>query len=129
MCYQSFPEDDLEIGKSYVFPLKQIDLANPDDALGLMIVSDKTVPIHKMYRLPVCSHNALLLDGQGLYTNELTPDGGRKIDYYMPLFLVRVLLPFGLLSTWGIIAAIVIAASVTAAFIVRKRRRKATHAV
>lgn len=67
MCYQSFPEDDFEVGKSYVFPLQQIDLANPEQSWGLMIGSDSPVPSHKMFRLPVCSHNALLVEGQSLY--------------------------------------------------------------
>jgi hypothetical protein len=128
MCYQSFPEDDFEVGKSYVFPLEQVDLANPDQARELMIWSDAPVPSHKMFRLPVCSHNALLLEGQGLYTSELTSAGGRRLEYYMPLLFVRVLLPFGLLSIWGIL--IVIAVAATAAFVVvRNRRRKRPHAV
>jgi hypothetical protein len=95
-----------------------------------MIGSDSPVPSHKMFRLPVCAHNALLLDGQGLYTSELTSSGGRRLEYYMPLVLVRALLPIGLLSNWGILVAIAILASASAAFIVvRKRRRKAKHAV
>jgi hypothetical protein len=101
MCYASFRDDDIEVGKSYLFPLEEIDLANPDHTWGLMIGSDSPVPSYKMFTLPVCSHNALLLDGQGLYTSELTSDGGRRLEYYMPLLLVRTLLPIRLLGTWG----------------------------
>ena len=113
-----------------MFPLRQIDLSDPDEAWGLMIGSDTPVPSYKMFRLPVCSHNGLLVDGQGLYTNELVPGGGRRLEYYMPLFLVKVLLPLGLLSTWGMLVAIVTVAAATVVFIVvRKRRRKVKHAV
>jgi hypothetical protein len=130
MCYQSFSEDDLEVGKIYVFPLQQIDLSNAEQTFGLMIGSDMPVPSHKMFRLPVCSHNGLLVDGQDLYTSELVPGGGRQLKYYMPLFVIRALLPIGLLSTWGIFVAIAIAAAVTVGSIVaRKHRRKAKHAV
>jgi hypothetical protein len=129
MCYQSFPEDDFEIGKTYVFPLEQIDLADPDQAWGLMIGSDRPVPSHKMFRLPTCAHNGLLLEGQSLYTSELTPEGGRRLEYYMPLFLVRGLLPLGLLSMWGIVAAAVLMMALVALVAIRRRRRKVTHAV
>src|SRR5690242_10437469 len=74
MCYQSFPEDDFEVGKSYVFPLEKIDLANADQSWGLMIGSDTPIPSHEMFRLPTCAHNGLLLEGQSLYTSELTSD-------------------------------------------------------
>jgi hypothetical protein len=124
-CYQSFPEEDLEIGKSYVFPLTRIDLANPDDTVGLMIGSgDRKIPSYKMFRLPVCSHNALLLKGQALYTNELTASGGRRLDYYLPLSLVKVLLPIGLLSAWGVTALIVVAIIVCVVGIAATRRRR-----
>jgi hypothetical protein len=129
MCYQSFPEDDFEVGKSYVFPLERVDLANPGQARDLMIWSDSApAPSHKMFRLPVCSHNALLLEGQGLYTSELTSAGGRRLEYYMPLLFVRMLLPLGLLSTWGILIVIAVAAA-AAFFVVRNRRRNRPHAV
>ena len=129
MCYQSFSEDDLEVGRIYVFPLHRIDLSNAEQTFDLMIGSDMPVPSHKMFRLPVCSHNGLLVDGQDLYTSELMPGGGRQLKYYMPLFVVRALLPIGLLSTWGIVVTIVIAATVTVGTIVaRKRRRNAKHA-
>jgi hypothetical protein len=128
MCYGSFPEDDFEVGKSYVFPLAQVDLANPDQAWGLMIGSDSPVPSHKMFRLPVCSHNALLMDGQSVYTSEPTAEGGRRLEYYMPMLLVRVLLPLGLLSVWGILIAIAVLAAI-ALVVIRMRRRTRTHAV
>jgi len=123
MCYQSFPEDDFQIGKSYVFPLERIDLANADQSWELMIDSDSPVASYKLFRLPVCSHNALWVDGQGLYTNELTSGGGRRLEYYMPLPLMKVLLPVGLLSVWGVLA-FVGTALVVAFVLIRRRRRK-----
>ena len=129
MCFGSFVEDDIEVGKYYVFPLHRVELANPDEAWSMESGLNRPVPGHKMFRLPVCSHNGLSLDGQDLYTSELTSGGGRRLEYYMPLFLVRALLPIGLLSTWGILVAFAIMASATVAFIViRKRRREAMHA-
>jgi hypothetical protein len=128
MCYQSFPEDDLEVGKFYIFPLQEIDLSNPEQAWGLMIGSDSPVPSHKMFRLPVCSHNALFVDGHSLYTSEWAPGGGRQLDYYLPLILVQLLLPIGLLSIWGLLVAAAVAITATVVF-VRRRRRKVTHAV
>ena len=69
-----------------------------------------------------------MVDGQSRYTSELTPGDGRRLEYYMPLALVRVLLPTALLSIWGLVfaAALVV---VVAFVVVRKRRRKATRAV
>ena len=127
MCYQSFPEDDLAVGKSYVFPLEAIDLANPDQTWGLMLNSATPIPSHAMFRLPTCSHNALQLDGGGLYTSELTSDGGRRLEYYLPLLLLQVLLPLGLLSTWGILMAVALSATV-AVVVIRKRRGRRSHA-
>jgi hypothetical protein len=132
MCYQSIPEDDFEVGKAYVFPLEQIDLANTDQTwgLGLMIGSDVPIQNYKMFRLPVCAHNALLLDGRGLYTSELTSNGGRRLEYYMPLPVVKVLLPIGLLSIWSVLVLIAIAVSTAVAIVViRKRRRTVVHGV
>lgn len=130
MCYQSFSEDDLEVGKSYVFPLERVDLADRDQSWGLMIGSDMPVPSYKMFRLPVCSHNALLLEGQDLYKSELvTREGGHRLEYYLPLRLVKVLLPIGLLSTWGILLAVILAAAAIAFVLVRKRRREAMNVV
>ena len=97
-----------------MFPLRQIDLANPDEAFGLMIGSDEKVPSYKIFRLPLCSHNALLLDGQKLYTSELISGGGRRLEYYMPLPLMKVLLPLGLLSTWGMLSVSVIVVAMVA---------------
>ena len=130
MCYQSFPEDDFQVGKTYVFPLEQVDLANSDESFGLMIHTNSPVPSYKMFKLPVCSHNGLLLDSNGLYTSELTGSGGRKLEYYMPLTLVKVLLPVGLLSVWGITvwAAFAVALAVTIV-VIRMRRRKSRHGV
>ena len=131
MCYQSIPEDDFEVGKTYVFPLEQIDLANTDQTwgLGLMVGPDVPVQNHKMFRLPVCAHNALLLDSRGLYTSELTAGGGRGFRY-MTLPLLKVLLPVGLLSSWVILVLISIAVSMAVAIVVvRRRRRTAVHGV
>jgi hypothetical protein len=67
MCYKSFRSEDLNVGVSYVFPLTQIDFANPDDTFDLIVESANSNAYRdRMYRLPVCSHNALLLTRQKL---------------------------------------------------------------
>jgi len=119
MCYQSFPDRTLEIGKSYVFPLTSIDLADSPDTWTHIIGSK--VLSYKMFRLPVCSHNALLLDGQQLFTNELTFNGGRRLQYYMPLSLMKVLLPTGFLVVARTLVLVLSAAAAGAVIIVIRK--------
>jgi hypothetical protein len=124
MCYQSFPDRTLEIGKSYVFPLTTVDLADSPDTwshiIGLKVLS------YKVFRLPVCSHNALLLDGQQLFTNELTFNGGRRLQYYMPLSLMKVLLPSGFLVVARTLILVLGAAAAGAAIVVIRKRWRET---
>ena len=125
-CYQSFPEHDLRIGSAYVFPLQQINLANEDQAAGVMMESDEKIASYKMFRLPTCSHNALLLDHRGLYTSELISGGGRRLEYYMPLSLMKSLFSLGLLSVWSIPTTAVVLCALAVVLI---RRRKTRHGV
>jgi hypothetical protein len=82
MCYRSFDLEDIKPGETFVFPI--FETAEP----GLHI-------------LPSCSHSAAkLVDGM-LYTNDFVRGGGRRLDPYMSLSVVRVLLPLGLLHRWG----------------------------
>lgn len=131
MCYTSFRPEDLKIGKSYVFPLTQIDFANSGDTFDLMIESEKSKTYReKMYRLPVCSHNALLLTNQKLFTNELIAGGGRRLAPYMSLGLMKILLATGLLSVGGFIGFTVIGAAICfALWLLRKRRSTAAQKI
>jgi hypothetical protein len=124
MCYKSFRSEDLKVGSSYVFPLRQIDFANPDDTFDLMVESDNPNAYRdQMYRLPVCSHNALLLTGQKLYTNELTVGGGRRLEPYMGLGSMKLLFATGLLSVWRAVGFCVLGVVICVALVfVRKRR-------
>jgi hypothetical protein len=124
MCYKSFRSEDLKVGMSYVFPLTQIDFADPADTFDLMVESDNpNARRDQMYRLPVCSHNALLLTRQKLYTNELTVGGGRRLEPYMSLGLMKILFATGLLSVGRAVGLIVIGVMICVAFgFVRKRR-------
>jgi hypothetical protein len=125
MCYQSFAEDDLRIGNSYVFPLEQIDLSNEGQAAGVMIGSEEKMASYKMFRLPTCSHNALLLDHLGLYTSELISGGGRRLEYYMPFSEMKLLFALGLLSVWSIpIAAAALCALLAVVMIQRRKTRR-----
>jgi hypothetical protein len=126
-CYQSFPENDLRKGNSYVFPLQQIDLSNENEAAGVMIGSEEKIASYKMFRLPTCSHNALLLDHLGLYTNELIPGGGRNLEYYMPLSVLKLLFALGLLSVWSIPTAAAVLFALLVVVLIQ--RRKTRHGV
>jgi len=64
-------------------------------------------------------HNALWVDGQGLYTNELTSGGGSRLEYYMPRPLMKVLLPVGLLSVWGVLVFVTVALVVAFECVIR----------
>jgi hypothetical protein len=129
MCYKSFRSEDLKTGMSYVFPLTQIDFANPDDTFDLMVDSANSNSYREqMYRLPVCSHNALLLTNQNLFTNELTVGGGRRLEPYMSLGLMKLLFATGLLSVWRVGGFIVVGVMICVAFVfVRKRRVTGGH--
>jgi hypothetical protein len=82
MCYRSFNVEDFKSGETYVFPIIQTT------AQGVNV-------------LPSCSHSALkLMDGQ-LYTNELVSIGVRRLEPYMSLKLLKLLLPLGVLDPRG----------------------------
>lgn len=105
MCYRSFNVEDLKIGETYVFPIYY------EGNGGL-------------HMLPSCSHSALKLVDRQLYTNELKEGGGRRLDPYMSLALLQVLLPLGVLDVRG---QIVVAASMTllvSMFVARRARRR-----
>ncbi|WP_116812867.1 hypothetical protein [Steroidobacter cummioxidans] len=130
MCYQSFAAEDLKIGMSYVFPLTEIDLANPDDTFGLMIGSPTpNAPSYKMFVLPSCSHSALLLDGAKLYTNELTSDGGRRLEHYMNLSFLKLLFVTRLFDVWRAIPIIAIVIILCIGFVLVRKRRAQDHRV
>ena len=126
MCYQSFPEDDLRVGKTYLFPLSVIDAGNPIYSWSGGVGGRD--PSIGMYGLPVCSHNALLLDGTALYSSEMSfPGGARHLEYYLPLSWVKVLLPTGLLGipAMAFYAVIVLSPVVVLAFLRIRGRRQA----
>jgi hypothetical protein len=126
MCYQSFSSQDLKVGTSYVFPLAEIDVANPDDTFNVMIEPPgPNTPSHKMFVLPTCSHSALLLDGSKLYTNELTSSGGRRLEYYMSLLFMKVLFATGLFDVLRAIAVIAATILCTGFIVFRRRRARA----
>jgi hypothetical protein len=89
MCYRSFDLDDMKPGETFVFPISHTAKSG-------------------VHILPSCSHSALkLVDGQ-LFTSEFIPGGGRRLDHYMSLPLMRFLLPWRVLdaATQGVIAAV-----------------------
>ena len=104
-CYQSFSVDDFDVGEKYVLALDRVEAG--------------------MHMLPDCSHTALeVLDGK-LYTNELTKDGMR-LERYMGLGLLELLLPTGLLHTrMQIIAGSILVLLTTIVLPARWRRRAA----
>ncbi|HET9865411.1 MAG TPA: hypothetical protein VFP37_18390 [Steroidobacteraceae bacterium] len=80
MCYRSFSLEDFRVGETFVFPIAHTLRS------GLHV-------------LPGCSHSALkLMDGQ-LYTNDLVFGGGRRLNRYMSLTVLQLLLPIGVLDT------------------------------
>jgi hypothetical protein len=126
MCYQSFSGDDFTVGKTFVFPLTQIDLANPDDTFGMLLgPTEPDATSYKMFSLPTCSHTALLLSEEKLYTNELTPAVGRQLDYYMHASVMNFLFSAGLFSIRGAIASLVVIflLFMSAVFILRRRAK------
>lgn len=77
-CYRTFDVEELEIGETFVLPIGR----------------EK----HGVRFLPACSHSGLkLMDGE-LYTNEFARGGGRRLDHYMSLTMLRILLPLGVLD-------------------------------
>jgi hypothetical protein len=130
LCYQSFPSEDLRIGMSYVLPLTEIDLANHDDTFGLMIGPPRpNIPSYRMFILPSCSHSALLFDGARLYTSEFAAGGGRQLEYYMNLSVLRFLFATNLFSAWRAMPAIVAMLVLGAGFVLLRKRRMRNHGV
>jgi hypothetical protein len=115
-CYRSFDEDDFEVGTSYVFPLQRSVSKRPSSA------GDTEAYGKEIYRLPTCSHNALLMRGERLYTSE---DGARQLQYFMSLGVMKMLLPTGILSVWDELPYVLLTILLLyVAFIVLRRRRK-----
>ncbi|HEU4694783.1 MAG TPA: hypothetical protein VFS23_40730, partial [Vicinamibacterales bacterium] len=110
MCFRSFNLEDMKPGETFVFPIS----GTSKSVVGF---------------LPSCSHSALkLLDGE-LYTNEFIAGGGRRLDHYMSLALLRFLLPLGVLSTT---VQVLIAAGLTLVIpmlITRRIRRRSADPV
>jgi hypothetical protein len=82
LCYRSFDVEDLKPGETFIFPIVQTTK-------------------HGVNALPSCSHSALKLMDAQLYTNEPTTSGDRRLEPYMKLALLRVLVPLRLVGIRG----------------------------
>ena len=124
MCYQSFNSKDFKVGMSYVFPLTQVDWTNPGDTFDLGVETGSPYATrYQMYRLPTCSHTALLLSGERLYTNELTAGVGRRLEPYMTLGFLKLLFATGLVGVWRYVGFVAILMAICAAFVFARKRR------
>jgi hypothetical protein len=130
MCYQSFSGDDFTVGKTFVFPLTQIDLANLEDTFGMLLGPiERDATSYKMFVLPTCSHTALLLSEGGLYTHELTPGGGQQLKYYMHVSLLKLLFSAGMFSIRVAISILAFVLLLSVGTVLVLRRRAKTHVV
>lgn len=123
LCYQSFPSWDLKPGSTFVFPLHPLD----PFFLGATKQTAATHPdiqkiANQLYDLPRCSHTALALRGNKLYTNELGADGVHRLKYYARLSTFKLLMFTHLLNLPHLILWIVPAA-VMGLFVLHTRRR------
>jgi hypothetical protein len=125
MCNQSFWGEEFKVGTSYVFPLTEVDLTNSDDTLDMTIERRaRNPPSYRMFVLPTCSHTALLVNEERLYTNELTYSGGRRLEYYMRLSVLRFMFKAGLFEMRGVIVGVGVLMALLAFLVVRRRSAK-----
>lgn len=105
MCYQSFSFEDFKIGEQYIFPLIAVEPSSSyiGQSLGLGEGPHSAKASDRLFTLPTCSHTALALVGEELYSNELTSDGGRRLEPYMSLPLLKFLFWAGFLSVPGLL--------------------------
>jgi hypothetical protein len=85
-CDQSFSAEHFKQGEIFVLPLTAIPRGS---AAGPAPLTDAA------WRLPDCSHSALIHKDGYLYTNEVTADGGRVLDRYLSLPIFDFLFSMG----------------------------------
>lgn len=122
MCYQSFSREDFAVGKTFVFPLTRIVTSDaPGATKDGVDPSSLTSRTGSVFGLPVCSHTALLVEGDTVFTNELTSDGKRELKPYMSMATFRAA---ALVGAYDSRKLTVIVVALLAAFIVVVMRRK-----
>jgi hypothetical protein len=123
MCYQSFAAEDFKVGERYLFPLIEVDLADPANRFFLSFGQIPGEAVGRLFTLPTCSHTALALVGEELYSNELTSDGGRRLEYYASLPPVKFLFWAGLFSIPRLMLLISMTLVLAISIVVWKKRR------
>ena len=122
LCYQSFAARRFKAGETYVLPLTPpSDWGDDADAISIL-PTPSTEPKGRWFELPWCSHSGLaLIDGR-LYTNDDSADEAR-LDYYMGLNTLELLLPLGLLNPIVAGALVMLAVVILIAIFWRHRLR------